>query len=141
MGLNVLVVDDSAVMRAMILRTLALCRLPVSATYQAGNGVEALEMLDSNWIDVALVDINMPVMNGEDLIREVRSRPAFADLPIVVVSTEGSATRIARLQQLGARFVHKPFPPERLRDEIQALTGVATDDGFDSAAGGGDFDF
>lgn len=141
MALNVLVVDDSAVMRTMIIRMLKLCRVPTAGVYQAGNGAEALELLDRTWIDLALVDINMPVMDGEQLICCMRARPAMADLPILVVSTEGSATRIERIRSMGARFVHKPFPPETLRDEIVALTGVSIDDTLHGVAGSGDLDF
>lgn len=142
MALNVIVVDDSAVMRAMIIKTLRLSRLPVREIHQSSNGVEALAVLDEHWIDLALVDINMPEMNGEELIERVRANPATADLAIVVVSTEGSRTRIARLQAHGAGFVHKPFTPERLRAEIVRLTGAMNDEYGDGPAvqrGGLDF--
>jgi two-component system chemotaxis response regulator CheY len=142
MALNVLVVDDSAVMRAMIIRTLRVSRLPVREIHEASNGREALALLDREWIDLALVDINMPEMTGEELIDRVRSLPTLSDLPLIVVSTEGSETRIARIRARGAAFVHKPFTPERLRDEIVRLTGVTydeRDEGF--AAPGSDLDF
>ena len=70
--LNVLVVDDSAVMRAMVIKSLRLSGLPLNAVHEAGNGEEALQVLDAQWIDLALVDINMPVMNGEELLTRVR---------------------------------------------------------------------
>lgn len=142
MALNVMVVDDSAVMRAMIIKALRLCRLPLHDVHQAGNGRAALSVLDANWIDLALVDINMPEMNGEELIERVRANPTTRDLPIVVVSTEGSETRIARLRERGVAFVHKPFTPEQLRAEIVRLTG-ATDDEFDgnAAVSSGGLDF
>lgn len=141
MAYNVIVVDDSAVMRTMITRTLGLCRLPIGSVFQAGNGREALAVLETEWVDLALVDINMPVMDGEELIHALRSQPATADLPVLVVSTEGSSTRIARVQELGARFVHKPFTPEQLRDQIVALLGVTDHDACAAPAVGGDLDF
>jgi two-component system chemotaxis response regulator CheY len=87
--------------------------------------LEGLTLLKNNWIDLALVDINMPVMNGEELIAKVREIPELADLAIVVVSTESSATRIQSLRAKGAGFVHKPFTPEMLRQIIVAMTGIS----------------
>ncbi|HEX30388.1 TPA: response regulator, partial [Candidatus Poribacteria bacterium] len=66
MALNILVVDDSSVMRSIIIKTLHLCGLPLGEIYQAVNGLEGLQALEENWIDLALVDINMPVMDGEE---------------------------------------------------------------------------
>lgn len=138
MSLNILVVDDSAVMRAMIIRTLKLCGLPHDAIHQAGNGQEGLAVLREHWVDLALVDINMPVMNGERMLEEVRANPDWADLPVVVVSTEGSDTRIEHLGKLANAFVHKPFTPEQLRDTILRVTGTDHDQLVGPAAAGGD---
>lgn len=143
MALNVLVVDDSAVMRAMVIRTLRLSGIPVQEIYQAANGKEGLHVLEQHWVDLALVDLNMPVMNGEELINHIRNDPATADLAVVVVSTEGSETRIEQLRQKGVAFVHKPFQPEQLRETVIRLTGVSDDD-WDttaSAVPGGQLDF
>jgi two-component system, chemotaxis family, chemotaxis protein CheY len=134
MSLNVLVVDDSAVMRAIIIKTLRLSGLPIGEVHQAANGREGLQALDSNWIDLALVDINMPEMNGEEMLDAVRMNPNTISLPVVVVSTEGSDTRIEMLHQKGAEFVHKPFAPEILRDTITSMTGVTNSDGPECGA-------
>ena len=123
MALNILIVDDSSVMRAIIIKTLHLSQLPLGEVYEATNGQEALKVLDGNWIDLALVDINMPVMDGEEMINRLRQNPATADLPIIIVSTEGSETRKEVLTQKGAGFVHKPFTPETLRDAILRTLG------------------
>ena len=125
MALNVLVVDDSAVMRKMIIKTLRLSGVPLGDVHEAGNGREGLSKLDAEWIDLALVDINMPVMNGEEMIDEVRQNEAMADLPIVVVSTERSDTRLARLREKVSSIIHKPFTPEELRETIIEITGVS----------------
>lgn len=142
MAFNVLVVDDSAVMRAMIIRTLRLSGVALGEVYQADSGAQGLQALDDHWIDLALVDINMPVMDGEEMIDRVRQNPLTASLAILVISTEGSETRIARLRQKGAGFLHKPFLPEALRELILQITGVADGqtDG-DGALSGSDFDF
>jgi len=128
MALNVLIVDDSKVMRQMVLKTMKMARIPLGDVVQAGNGQEGLAALADNWIDLVLVDINMPVMNGEEMIRQMKTRPETTDIPVVVISTEGSETRIARLKEMGAAFVHKPFTPEEIRDTIAALTGIGGDD-------------
>lgn len=127
MPLNVLVVDDSAVMRAMIIKTLRLIGVPFGEIYQAANGQEGLDILQNQWIDVALVDLNMPVMNGEEMIEKVRQSPELAQVPIIVVSTEGSETRIARLRDKCSGFIHKPFSPEAIRELIIEITGVTDD--------------
>jgi two-component system chemotaxis response regulator CheY len=123
MSLNILVVDDSSVMRAMIVKTMRMSGLPIGDVFQAGNGEEGLAALQSHWVDLVIADINMPVMNGEEMIGRMRANPESRDIPTLVVSTEGSETRIERLRGLGAEFIHKPFTPEIIRDAILALTG------------------
>jgi two-component system, chemotaxis family, chemotaxis protein CheY len=124
MSLNVLVVDDSAVMRAMLIRTLTLGGLPLTAVHQARHGVEALEILGAHDVDLALIDINMPVMNGEELIARIRADARLAAVTIIVVSTEGSETRIEALREQGASFIHKPFTPEQIRSTVLRVLGV-----------------
>lgn len=125
MSVNVLIVDDSAVVRTMIVKTLRMAGLDLGEVHQAGDGKAGLEALKQNWVDLVLVDINMPVMTGEEMIEQVRLNPEWQDLPLVVVSTEGSQTRIERLQQKGARFIHKPFSPEAAREVIEQALGIA----------------
>jgi two-component system, chemotaxis family, chemotaxis protein CheY len=124
MAFNVLVVDDSAVMRTMVVRTLRMSGIPLASVNEAGNGEEGLRALEEHWVDLLLLDINMPVMNGEEMLRRVRENPETAALPVIVVSTEGSETRLQALQELGASIVRKPFAPETLRDTILRITGV-----------------
>jgi two-component system, chemotaxis family, chemotaxis protein CheY len=131
MAVNVLVVDDSGVMRSMIIKTIRLSGLQLGEIHQAANGREGLDALQKNWIDLVIADINMPVMNGEDMIDRMLEHPEFKDIPIVVISTEGSKTRVDRLQNKGARFIHKPFTPEVIRDTVKDFLG---DGVFDDAA-------
>jgi two-component system, chemotaxis family, chemotaxis protein CheY len=131
MALNVLVADDSSVMRSIVIRMLRMIGLQLNEVHQAENGRQALEILDGHWIDLLLVDINMPEMNGIEMINSVRQRPELSDLPIVVISTESSATRIAELKQKGIGFIHKPFSAEILRDVLTQRMG-ATPDARDS---------
>jgi len=124
MSLNVLIVDDSAVMRAMVAKTLRAAGLPIGLALEAENGEKGLEALAENWIDLVFADINMPVMTGEEMIDRIRANPMWADLPIVVISTEGSKARIESLRAKGTEFVHKPFSPETVRDVVNKLTGI-----------------
>jgi two-component system, chemotaxis family, chemotaxis protein CheY len=128
MALNVLIVDDSGIMRAMILKTMRMSGLPLGEIYQAADGRQGLKALNEHWIDLVLLDINMPVMNGEQMIECMRKDPDLRDTPVVVVSTEGSETRIERLQSKGVRFIHKPFSPEIIRDTVQDILGVGAGD-------------
>lgn len=138
MALNILIVDDSAAMRSIIQKTLHISGLELENVYHAKNGAEALQMLEENWVDLALVDINMPVMDGETLINHVRENPELADLPIVVVSTESSEARIVQLRAKDVEFIHKPFAPETLRETVFQLTGV---ENGTSTLSGGNYDF
>jgi two-component system chemotaxis response regulator CheY len=123
MALDVLVVDDSAMMRAIIIKTLRLSKLALGKVFEAANGEEGLRVIDENMINVALVDINMPVMNGVEMIERLRQNPKTANLPIVVVSTESSEKRIQMVHSKGAGFIHKPFNPESIRETIQLIMG------------------
>jgi two-component system, chemotaxis family, chemotaxis protein CheY len=124
MSLNLMVVDDSAVVRAMIIKTLNLAGIPVGEIHQAGNGQEGLDLLADKWIDLVLVDINMPVMNGEEMLQSLRGNPEWEDLPVIIVSTEGSETRINGMMDANTRFVHKPFTPEQIRSVVTEMIGV-----------------
>jgi two-component system, chemotaxis family, chemotaxis protein CheY len=124
---NVLIVDDSMVMRSMIIRILRLSGLHMGEIFEAKNGREGLQMLNEKWVDFALVDINMPVMNGIEMIEAVRNNPAIADLPIIVVSFESNLDRVENIRQKNVKFVHKPFTPEILRSAVLQLTGVSNE--------------
>ncbi len=108
----------------MVVRTLRMSGVPLGSVFEAGNGEEGLRVLQEEWVDLLLLDINMPVMNGEEMLRRLRANPDTEQLPVIVVSTEGSEVRLAALQELGASIVRKPFAPETLRDTILRVTGV-----------------
>ncbi len=124
MGIRVIVVDDSSVMRSIIVKTLRLSGLAVDEIYQAGDGREALSMLAQYPVDLALIDINMPVMNGEELLAAIRGSRVLKGLKVVVVSSDHTDARMERLQGQGVPIVHKPFNPAALRDASADGTGV-----------------
>jgi two-component system chemotaxis response regulator CheY len=124
MALNILVVDDSAVVRAVISKTFKLAGIPVGKLYQAGNGKEALEILNDNWVDLVFSDINMPVMGGVEMIEKMSADGLLKTIPVVVVSTEGSATRIEQLKSRGiSAYIRKPFTPELVRKVVDDIIG------------------
>ncbi|HPG37943.1 MAG TPA: response regulator [bacterium] len=123
MSLNVLIVDDSFVMRSMVKRVLNICDLQIQNIFEAGNGKEGLEIIENNWVDLVLADINMPVMSGDEMIDKIRENPDMANMAIIVISSESSTRTIEILQQKGALFIHKPFTPENLQAAVFELLG------------------
>lgn len=126
MALNIMIVDDSPVMRSFIRKVVGLTGLEVGEICEAGDGDTALRLLGERWIDLILTDINMPHMNGEELVRRLDGDELLRTIPVIVVSTDSSHSRIQRMMMLGAKgYVSKPFLPEALRDEVGKVLGVA----------------
>ncbi len=124
MSLNILIVDDSEIVRRVITKTLKIAEIPYSELYQAANGKEALDLLDKQWIDLIFTDINMPVMGGVEMVGKLSDDDVLKDVPIVVVSTEGSTSRIDQLKKNGvSAYLRKPVTPEQLRDIVFDLIG------------------
>jgi two-component system chemotaxis response regulator CheY len=124
MGMKILVVDDSRIIRCVVAKTLSLCHLSIDTIFEAGNGVEALTQLGNEHIDLVFTDINMPEMDGVELVTKMKSNPAYAKIPVVVISTEGSEPRINALMLAGIQdFIRKPFTPEQLRGVIVKHVG------------------
>ena len=122
MGIRVLIVDDSPVMRRFILRTLESSGLEIAGYAEASDGAGALRLLKSQAADVILTDINMPGMNGEELLRRLQQDASLRALPVLVVSTDATPSRVRSALTLGARgYVSKPFSPEALRAELQRV--------------------
>jgi two-component system, chemotaxis family, chemotaxis protein CheY len=124
MAFNVLLVDDSPSMRKVIRRVLTLSGFDVGTCLEAGDGLEALQVLEDAWIDVVITDINMPNMNGEELVVKMSEDPMRSYIPVLVVSTDRSDERLARMMALGARgYVTKPFLPETLGAAMGKIVG------------------
>ena len=128
MALNILVVDDSSVMRSIIIKTLKLTGLSLGDIWEAENGEKGLRLLQDKWIDLALVDIHMPVMDGNEMISHLRESDQYENLPVIVISSESDPGKIEMIVKQGATFIHKPFKPETLKEAIIAVTGVSNED-------------
>jgi len=117
-------VDDSETIRAAMEKVFSMAKLPMDEVLHAANGVQALDILKERWVDMVLADINMPVMNGLDLVKAMKSNPQWSDIPIAIVSTEGSRTRIDELHRAGiSGYLRKPCRPEELRDLLHQVLG------------------
>ncbi len=124
MSLNILIVDDSEIVRRVIIKTLGIAEIPYTELYQAGNGKEALDLLNDHWVDLIFTDINMPVMGGVEMVKRLAEDDVLEDVPIIVVSTEGSTARINQLKKNGvSAYLRKPVTPEELRDIVFDLIG------------------
>ena len=120
--MNILIVDDSAMMRAVLRRVIGLCDMPVGAILEANNGVEALKVLELQPVAVLMTDLNMPEMTGTALLREVERRGTWPDMMRIVVSSDGSVQRREELADLNVRhYLDKPLSPEVLRDVLSEL--------------------
>jgi CheY-like chemotaxis protein len=118
--LNILIVDDSATMRQFVRRAVQLSEVPVASVFEASNGKEALALLDAHEIDALFTDINMPVMSGPELLRELKRQGR--DTPArIVVSTDGSEARRREMEGLAQWYVNKPVRPEVVRDVLNEL--------------------
>lgn len=122
MAINVLVVEDSPTMRKVIERTFNICGFDKTSIFEAANGKEGLAILEEQKVDILLIDINMPVMDGLKMLKEVRGREKIKEIPTLVVSAESNDKRIEKINSYGATFIHKPFTPEKLKDEIMRLS-------------------
>lgn len=125
MSFRVLIVDDSPAMRAFVRRVVEMSGFEADLYFEAGNGEEAIEVLNGNWVDVILTDINMPKMNGEQFLRHVEADENLRTIPVIVISTDATEQRRIQMMALGARgYVTKPFSPEGLRQELENVLGV-----------------
>ena len=120
---KVLIVEDCPVMRLVIKRTLLMSGIPIARIFEANHGKEGLETLQEHSIDFIIADINMPVMDGLEMLEEIRLNDKTSAIPVLTVSTESNRKRIGFIEVLSTGFVHKPFTPEKLRDMIMKMLG------------------
>jgi two-component system, chemotaxis family, chemotaxis protein CheY len=123
--IKVLIVDDSAVMRKIVERALRQGGLDLGEVLEAGNGAEALIAVRKGGLDLILSDINMPVMDGLEFLRNLAAENLAKGVPVVMITTEGSESRVVEALSAGARgYLRKPFTPEQVKERVAPLVGV-----------------
>jgi two-component system chemotaxis response regulator CheY len=122
MALNILVVDDSTAIRKILIRVLRQTALAIGEIFEARDGLEALEIVRNHPLNLVLSDINMPNMDGLGLLAELKGAEQWRNLPVVMITTEGSEEKVAQAIRLGsAAYIRKPFTAEQIQEKIGAL--------------------
>lgn len=120
--MDILIVDDSAGIRKILQRVLKQAEIPLGEMYEAADGCEALEVLKNHPVGLILSDINMPNMNGLELLSRIKSDDGLKQIPMLMVSTEGSQAKVLEAVQLGAAgYVRKPFNAEQIKEKLAAF--------------------
>lgn len=124
MAFNLLIVDDSNSMRTVVKKIVGLTGLEVNQILEADNGRRALDVLGGSWVDAVILDINMPEMNGLELLQRMNEEPLMKNIPVLMMTTEASEAHMKTAFELGAKgFIRKPFVPEELRKTLLAVLG------------------
>ena len=124
--IRALIVDDSSVMRKIVERSLRQAGLDELVVREAGTGVEGLEILRAQRVDLILSDINMPSMDGLEFVRQIREQKLAPGVPVVMITTESSEEHVKQAIQAGARgYIRKPFTPEQVKERVLPLLAAA----------------
>lgn len=122
--IRALIVDDSSVMRKIVERSLRQAGVELENVLEAGNGAEALAAVGKNRVDLILCDINMPVMDGLEFVRSLGTVENAKDVPVVMITTEGSESHVVQALSAGARgYIRKPFTPEQVKEHVLPVLG------------------
>jgi two-component system chemotaxis response regulator CheY len=122
MDSDVLVVDDSAAIRKILTRVLRQTGMAIQTIHEAGDGQDALALMAEHRIDLVLSDINMPKMDGLQLLGALKASPQWRNIPVVMITTEGGETKVAEAVRLGAAgYVRKPFTADQIKEKLVGL--------------------
>ena len=125
MSFNLLIVDDSNSMRAVIKKIVTISGFKMDKCLEANNGKEAMDLLSTNWIDIIISDINMPEVNGLELLDQLKKNDTLKEIPVIMITTEGSSERMQEAFKRGAKgFVKKPFLPDEIKKVLYDVIGV-----------------
>lgn len=123
--ISALIVDDSSVMRKIVERALRQTGLALTNVFEASSGVEALEVLRRQRVDLILSDINMPNMDGLEFLRQLRAQNLAPDVPVVMITTESSEEHVREAIVAGAQsYIRKPFTAEQVKERVLPLIGA-----------------
>lgn len=124
--IRALIVDDSSVMRKIVERALRQAGLPLSSVLEAASGLEALDVLRQQHVDLILSDINMPNMDGLEFLRQLRAQELAPEVPVVMITTESSEDHVREAIMAGAQgYIRKPFTSEQVKDRLLPLLNGA----------------
>ena len=119
-GLHILVVDDSPIMRKMVIHALKVAGVQAASIEQAAHGGEVLALLEQRPLDLVLCDVHMPTMDGVELVHRLAQQGRLRTLPVVMISSDRNDAQQAELQKLGVRgYLYKPFYPEALGQMVR----------------------
>jgi two-component system chemotaxis response regulator CheY len=122
MDSDVLIVDDSAAIRKILTRVLRQTGMAIQTIHEAGDGQDALALMAQHRIDLVLSDINMPKMDGLQLLGALKASPQWHNIPVVMITTEGGETKVADAVRLGAAgYVRKPFTADQIKEKLVGL--------------------
>lgn len=120
---TVLIVDDSAMMRKIVMKNLRDCGYEVTVV-EASDGKEGLDKFAAGGVDLVLSDWNMPNMDGLAMVREIRKLDPQKKVPVIMITTEGSADKVKEAVLAGANnYLSKPFTPERFKEKLSKILG------------------
>jgi two-component system chemotaxis response regulator CheY len=123
---DVLVVDDSAAIRKILNRVLRQTGMAIGTVHEAGDGQEALDLLRAHKIDLVLTDINMPKMDGLQLLGAIKASPQWNGIPVMMITTEGGETKVGEAVRLGAAgYVRKPFTADQIKEKLAGIVELA----------------
>ena len=121
-----LIVDDSSVMRKIVERSLRQAGLDTLVVFEAGSGIDGLELLKVEHVDLILSDINMPSMDGLEFLRQIRAQNLAPGVPVVMITTESSEEHVKQAILAGAQgYIRKPFTPEQVKERVLPLLHAA----------------
>jgi two-component system chemotaxis response regulator CheY len=119
---DVLVVDDSAAIRKILQRVLRQTGMAIRTIHEAGDGQEALEVMNAHKVDLVLTDINMPKMDGLQFLASVKASAQWRQVPVVMITTEGGETKVSEAVKLGAAgYVRKPFTADQIKEKLAGI--------------------
>jgi two-component system, chemotaxis family, chemotaxis protein CheY len=122
MGKIVLIVDDSNIMRKILTRSLRQAGFNFALVLEAGDGLEALRILETEHVDIVLSDINMPNMNGVEFLQEKMNKISIRNIPVVMITTESRSDILNEAFALGAQgSIIKPFTPDQVNATLSDL--------------------
>jgi len=129
MAYNILIVDDSTPMRAVIKKVVKASGFDVGQFFEAANGIEALKILNQEWLDLVLTDYNMPDMDGLELVEKMNKDENLKSIPAIMITTEGSRERVEEFMEKGVMdYIKKPFTPEQIKQKLMQIIGETEDE-------------